>query len=117
MKSLVLAAALAAATLVSGAAVAADPPAQPVTVTNHGKKAPVVFDHAKHAGEGFACVRCHHNEAEGKYKCGECHKAEAEGAAPKLQDAIHGKEIGKCWSCHRSEEASHKLKCNDCHKE
>ncbi len=117
MKKLALAAVLAVAALVAGSATAAEAPAQPLTVTNYGKKAPVTFDHAKHAGEGFTCVRCHHNEADGRYKCGECHKPEAEGSAIKIQDAFHGKEVGKCWSCHRAEDAAHKLKCNDCHKE
>ena len=106
----------AAALLAGGTAWAVDAPAKPVQVTNYGKKDAVTFDHAKHAGEKFTCAQCHHKEAEGKFKCGECHKAEAEGGAPKIQDAFHGKDVGKCWSCHRAENASHKLKCNDCHR-
>jgi hypothetical protein len=107
----------AAVLLAAGSAWAVDAPTEPIKVTNYGKKAVVTFDHAKHAGDKFTCVQCHHNEAEGKFKCGECHKAEAEGGAPKFQDAAHAKDVGKCWGCHRAPDAAHKLKCNDCHKE
>lgn len=108
---------LGAALVAAGLALAADPPAGPVQVTNFGKKAPVTFDHAQHAGKGVTCENCHHNAGDGKFKCGECHKAEAEGSTPKLQDAIHAKDVGKCWSCHRSDEGAKKMKCNECHKE
>lgn len=93
---------------------AAAAPAGPVKVTNFSKKEPVTFDHAKH--KDAKCVSCHHNEKDGKYKCGECHKAEDEGKTPKLPDAMHKKDAGKCWSCHRAEEAKNKFKCTDCHK-
>ncbi|MDW7709151.1 MAG: cytochrome c3 family protein [Deferrisomatales bacterium] len=108
---------LAVAALTFGLAWAASPPAQPAPVTNFGKKAPVIFDHALHAGEGFTCVQCHHNEAEGEYRCGQCHKLETEGGVLRIQDAFHGKDVGVCWSCHRAPEGTHKLKCNDCHRE
>lgn len=117
MRHRTLAATLVAAALTAAAAWAASPPSEPAPVTNFGKKAPVVFDHAQHAGEGFTCAQCHHNEAEGTFRCGACHTLEGEGATLKIQDAFHGKDVGKCWSCHRAPEASHKLKCNDCHKE
>jgi len=107
----------AALLLTAGSAWAVEAPKEPLKVTNYGKKAAVTFDHAKHAGENMTCAQCHHTEAEGKYKCGECHKADAEGGAPNIQDAFHGKDVGKCWSCHRAPDASHKLKCNDCHKD
>jgi hypothetical protein len=98
----------------AGSALAANPPDGPVKVTNFGKKNPVTFDHAKH--KDLNCVSCHHKEKEGKYKCGECHKAEEQGKTPKLADAMHKKDVGKCWSCHRAEDAKNKFKCNDCHK-
>ncbi len=118
MNKLALAVTLfAAAALSAGLGWTATPPAEPAPVTNFGKKAPVVFDHGLHAGEGFTCVQCHHNEAEGEYRCGACHKLEAEGGLLKIQDAFHGKDVGKCWSCHRAPDATHQLKCNDCHRE
>ncbi len=108
---------LCAALAVAGIGLAAEPPEGPIQVTNFGKKAVVSFDHSKHAGDGFTCESCHHKAGEGKFNCGECHKAEAEGDVPKLQDAAHAKDVGKCWSCHRSDEGVKKLKCNECHKE
>lgn len=117
MKTLTLAAALVLAlAFTAAAAPAADPPAEPVRVTNFGKKAAVTFDHKAHLARGLACAACHHTEAEGKYKCGECHLAEAAGPAPKLKDAMHKKGVGVCYQCHLARDAEHKFKCSDCHK-
>lgn len=118
MKKFVLAAAVAvlAGTLAASAAPAVEPPAEPIQVTNFGKKAPVTFDHAKHTGEGFTCVQCHHRAAEGAYKCGQCHGEKASGETPKLRDAAHAKDRGACYSCHLASGAEHKFKCSDCHR-
>ena len=79
------------------------------------KMGAVTFDHAKHGD--VACVDCHHDEADGKFKCGGCHKAEPEGDIPKIKDAMHKKDSGKCRSCHFGKQATaKKLKCADCHK-
>ncbi|RMG97357.1 MAG: class III cytochrome c [Candidatus Dadabacteria bacterium] len=117
MKKLVLfaAAAVFSLGLALGAAQATDAPADGLKVTNYGKKPAVTFDHSKHTNQ-LKCEECHHKAGEGKYKCGECHKAKAEGDKPKLKDAAHKKEVGKCWGCHRAKNAKKKLKCNDCHK-
>jgi hypothetical protein len=89
-------------------------PTEPVRITNFGKKAPVVFDHAMH-GE-VACVDCHHNEADGQYKCGECHGLEVQAETPKIKDAMHDKAAGKCYRCHFGKEPeAKKLKCAECH--
>ncbi|MDF1555521.1 MAG: cytochrome c3 family protein [Deferrisomatales bacterium] len=97
-----------------GNALATDPPGEPVRVTNYGEKAPVTFDHAKH-GE-VACVQCHHNQDDGQYKCGQCHGEAATEEAPKLKDAMHEKEDGKCYGCHFGPEPqAKKLKCAECH--
>lgn len=100
-----------------GGAVASEAPGEPIQVTNYGEKAPVTFDHAQHTGDGWECVSCHHNEAEGKYRCGECHRLEADGDTPKIKDAMHKKEAGVCYACHLNKAAEHKRKCNDCHRE
>ncbi|MBI5013941.1 MAG: cytochrome c3 family protein [Deltaproteobacteria bacterium] len=99
-----------------GAALAADAPKGPVKVTNFGKKAAVTFDHGKH--KDVKCEQCHHNAKDGKFTCGECHRKDddAKTKAPKLESAAHNKDVGVCFSCHRAEDAKHKLKCNDCHK-
>ncbi len=89
-------------------------PAEPVVVTNFGKKPAVTFDHAKHLGQGIECISCHHNAESGQFKCGECHKAE-DGDAPALKQAAHGKEVGACYGCHLDKDAAQKKKCNDCH--
>ena len=116
MKKLVLigAAVLFSVSLGLGAAVAKDAPKDVIKIEGFGKKEPVPFDHAKH--KDVKCVDCHHNEADGKYKCSECHKAEDEGKAISFKDAAHKNDVGKCWKCHRDKDASHKLKCGDCHK-
>lgn len=116
MKKLVLfaAAAVFSLGLALGAAQADDAPAGPIEVTNFGKKGVVTFDHSKH--KDVKCEECHHNKKEEKYKCGECHKAEAEGNALSFKDAAHKKDVGKCWSCHRADDAKKKMKCNECHK-
>ena len=100
--------------MTTGPALAADPPSEPLRVSNFGQKAPVTFDHARH-GE-VACAACHHNGDTGPYKCGECHGEEAREAAPKLKDAMHAKATGKCYGCHFGAEAqAKKLKCAECH--
>ena len=91
---------------------ATDAPADGLKATNYGKKAPVVFDHSKHGDT--SCDTCHHKAAEGKYKCGDCHKLTAD-KAPKIADAMHKKDTGKCWNCHRAKDAKAKKKCNECH--
>lgn len=97
------------------ASIAADMPAEPTAVTNYGKKAPVVFDHAKHAGGGLECASCHHTADTGQYKCGECHKLETENGAPPIKEAMHGKGTGVCYTCHLQKEAQNKMKCAECH--
>ncbi len=115
MKKLILVAAAVVFSvgLALSAAVAADAPGGPVTVTNYGKKAAVSFEHAKH--KDVKCEQCHH-KGMGDPKCGTCHKLDADGATPKMQDAAHAKDKGACYGCHRADDAAHKLKCNDCHK-
>ena len=97
-------------------ALATDPPADVITITNYGKKDAVKFDHAKHKEQGVECATCHHNEKDGKFKCGDCHKGEA-GDAPTFKDAAHKKEQGVCWKCHnkKSPDVKKELKCKDCH--
>ena len=106
------------AAVCTGVAVAADvaAPEKPVTVSNFGSKSAVTFDHALHARPGLECATCHHAAAEGKYRCGECHLLEADEKAPRIRDAVHGKEKGACYECHLQKDAEHKLKCSDCHK-
>lgn len=120
MKNLTLTA-LCAAALCLGAASAraAESPAQPVKVeVAGGKKAPVLFAHAKHAT--LKCDACHHaaGNPAGEHRCSKCHKLADDPTtkAPKIETAMHGKEKGKCFGCHRAEDAKHKLKCADCHK-
>lgn len=110
----VLGLALAFGLAAGGPALAADPPAEPVRVTNYGEKAPVTFDHGRHGD--VTCSACHHNESEGQYKCGECHGLEAQAETPKIKDAMHGKDQGKCYGCHFGKEPqAKKLKCAECH--
>ena len=92
---------------------AKDAPKGPQPVTNFGDKPAVTFDHDTHADMG--CVKCHHNEADGKYKCGECHKLKASGDAPKIKDAFHKKGAGTCYECHLLKGAEKKMKCKECH--
>lgn len=114
MKKLVLvAAAMVFSVGLALSAAAADAPKGPVKVTNFGKKGAPTFDHSKHAD--VKCEQCHHNAKDGKFKCGECHKLEAEGNTPKIQDAMHGKDKGVCFACHRADDAKKKMKCADCH--
>ena len=92
-------------------------PGDPIKVdSGSGKKPGVTFDHKVHKEKNAdqKCADCHHNEADGKYKCRECHQMEA-GDAPKIKDAMHKKEMGKCWGCHRAKEAPYKKKCAECH--
>lgn len=120
---LALAALCAAAALAigggAGPARAADAPANPVKIeAAGGKKAPVLFDHKKHAE--VKCEACHHAEhnASGERRCTQCHKLADDPAtrAPKIETAMHGKDRGACYGCHRAEKAAQKLKCVDCHK-
>ena len=91
-------------------------PKAPQLVTNYGEKEPVLFDHATHLGQDLPCERCHHNASNNEFKCGDCHKKEA-GEAPKMKHAAHKDKVGKCWSCHHDKkEATHPMKCKDCHK-
>ena len=128
MKKLVLAttALVVAGGLGLGLASAADMPTNPIKVyTEGGKKPAVTFDHQLHMdkNEGLKdnCTNCHHNGTETveKAKCRHCHKIEpndVEGkTAPKIKDAMHKKDVGKCWQCHRAEDAPHKMKCAECH--
>ena len=97
------------------AALAVNMPAEPAQVTNYGKKAPVLFDHAKHVGPELDCAACHHNSGEEHYQCGSCHKLEAQGDAPAIKEAMHGKDKGVCYACHLQKGAEHKKKCAECH--
>ena len=98
----------------SGRALATDPPEGPVRITNFGKKAPVTFDHAKHGDA--ECAQCHHKQDEGEFKCGQCHDLEVQAETPKIKDAMHKKDSGKCYACHfGSEPQAKKLKCAECH--
>jgi hypothetical protein len=118
--SLTLAALCTAATLALGGAVAAaDAPPKPVRIETAGaKKAPVAFDHQKHAEA--KCEACHHVEhnASGERRCTQCHKLTDDPVTrtPKVESAMHGKGVGVCYGCHRAEKAPRKLKCVDCHK-
>jgi hypothetical protein len=97
-----------------GHAAATEPPAEPVRVTNYGKKAPVTFDHALHGQ--VDCAQCHHKQGDGEYTCGQCHGETAADDAPKLKDAMHAKVTGKCYACHfGAEPQAKKLKCAECH--
>lgn len=100
----------------AGAPPAVAAPAAPAPVTNFGTKAPVIFDHGRHARPELTCATCHHTAAEGKYRCGECHGLEAAGQTPGIKDAMHGKDKGVCYACHLQKDAAHKVKCSDCHK-
>ncbi len=106
---------LGAATASGPAPEAADAPAAPVRVTNFGAKAPTTFDHGKHAGPELTCASCHHEGTGGQYRCGTCHLGEAGEKAPKIRDAMHGKDGGACFACHTRKDAPQKLKCADCH--
>ncbi|MBI5445359.1 MAG: hypothetical protein HY900_29620 [Deltaproteobacteria bacterium] len=120
MKKLALVTSLCAAALLAiGAARAADAPAKPVKIEVQGAKRPgVLFDHSKH--KEAKCETCHHKEHNpgGEPQCVKCHKVTDDPAtkAPKIETAMHGKDVGKCFGCHRAENAKAKLKCNDCHK-
>jgi hypothetical protein len=101
------------------AARAAEAPAKPVKIeTAGGKKAPVTFEHGKHAD--LKCEACHHaaNNPAGERRCTQCHKLADDPAtkAPKIDTVMHGKDKGVCFACHRAENAKRKLKCGDCHK-
>ncbi|MBI5014933.1 MAG: cytochrome c3 family protein [Deltaproteobacteria bacterium] len=103
----------------AGLAAAVDAPTSPVKIeTSGGKKAPVIFEHAKHSDK--PCDRCHHahDNAGDERVCIKCHKLtdDAVTKAPKIETAMHGKDKGACYACHRAEDAEHKLKCADCHK-
>jgi hypothetical protein len=85
---------VAAAVLVTGTAMAANPPAEPVTLT--AKPGNVTFDHKMHAAQKCEtchvgkpaggkieftkdtahalCMDCHKKQAKGPVKCAECHK-------------------------------------------
>jgi hypothetical protein len=96
---------------------AADEPKGPVKITNFGKMPAVTFKHSTHKKD-LKCQTCHHKEASNTFKCGTaaCHQAEA-GKAPKLKDAAHKEQTGKCWTCHfqASPKVTKPLKCKDCH--
>jgi hypothetical protein len=114
----VLCAALASGTALYAAG-APEPPANPVKIESTGaKRPPVLFDHKKHAE--MKCEACHHKEGnpKGEARCVNCHKLADDPAtkAPKIETAMHGKDKGKCFGCHRAEDAKHKLKCTACHK-
>ena len=108
---LVVTAVMFALSLGLGAAVAKDAPGAPVKVSNFGKKKVVEFDHAKH--KDLKCDQCHHKGMD-EPKCGACHKLD-DGDAPKIKDAMHGKDKGSCYECHLQKDADKKLKCADCH--
>jgi hypothetical protein len=102
-----------------GLAQAADAPKEPVKIeTAGGKKPPVLFEHSKHADQ--KCETCHHthNNEANEHRCVKCHKLADDEAtkAPKIDTAMHGKDKGVCFKCHKAEDAVHKLKCADCHK-
>lgn len=102
------------------ATAAVEAPKGPIKVTNYGKKDAVNFDHSKHTGQAELkdCKTCHHKAGDtaDSYKCGGCHKLAEEGGAPAIKDAAHGKDVGKCYSCHRVKGGEHEKKCADCHK-
>ncbi len=80
-----------------------------VLQTTQAKK-PSIFPHAKHQ-EFMDCADCHHGKNEDGTK----------------KAYVEGEEVGKCVSCHNSEDMTNKklnnfktvahLNCKDCHKE
>lgn len=123
--ALVLAVVLAAAFTLAYAASKA--PDKPVTVESKDvfkerKKAPVVFDHAKH--KEAKCDACHHVYKDGKnvfkegdevQKCGACHKLEDQDKVLKLEKAFHK----QCQDCHKKlkkeKQKTGPTACGKCH--
>ena len=117
MKKLILIATAVLFALSVGAAFAKDMPAGDITIdSGNGKKPGVSFSHAKHKEGGAKCEDCHHKGVDPDPKCSTCHTLDG-GDAPKLKDAMHGKDpAGACYSCHLNKEtAEKKLKCAECH--
>jgi hypothetical protein len=81
-------------------AMAATPPAGPITLP--AKPGNVTFDHAKHSGKGLKCTVCH---------------ATDEGGAIQGFNKTVNKDTahGKCHECHKKE-GKGPQKCADCHK-
>ncbi len=82
----------------AGVAVAATPPAGPITLP--AKPGNVTFQHSKHAG----------------VKCTTCHATEAGGPIEGFNKTVN-KDVahGKCHECHKKE-GKGPQKCGDCHK-
>ena len=118
MKKLILIATAVLFALSVGAAFAADMPGGDISIdSDNGKKPAVTFSHAKHKAKDIKCDACHHQVkgAENFKECGSCHMIDA-GDAPKLKDAMHGKDpAGACYTCHLLKGAEQKRKCADCH--
>jgi hypothetical protein len=84
---------VAAVFLSVGIAVAAEPPAKPITL--EAKQGTVTFNHATHKD----------------VKCEQCHKVFPEKVEKVAKDAAHG----VCQNCHK-EQKKGPQKCAECHK-
>lgn len=116
MKKLILIATAVLFALSVGGAFAADAPADKLIDSGNGDKPGVMFSHAKHKAAVEKCETCHHKGVDPKPKCSSCHSIDGDDKAPKLKDAMHGKDpAGACYTCHLPKDAPKKLKCGDCH--
>ena len=80
------------------------------SVLSAPKKAPVTFEHRKHAE--LKCAECHHKDEAGKEQgCRTCHGEKAVGKAPDQKEALHG----NCKECHVKAKKG-PAKSDDCHK-
>jgi hypothetical protein len=84
----------------ASSAVAATPPAGPITLP--AKPGNVTFNHSKHAGAGL--------------KCTTCHASDAGGAIEGFNKTVNkDKAHATCHECHKKE-GKGPQKCADCHK-
>lgn len=83
------------------------------------KKAPVKFDHKKHAKTlKIKCVECHHNKDAKNRKCStaDCHAGKAKGKKPGCAEMSLKKNPYhiNCVGCHKKQKKGPK-KCKECH--
>ena len=103
--------------VVSGNALAGDPPKKISIDYDKGKKGAVSFDHVLHNKTG-KCADCHHKG--GNVKCFDCHKTEkSETSKIPIKKAMHK----QCKACHKKAQKKDEtlgekapVKCGGCHK-